>query len=331
MGVNVELRDGSEISIRPIEVEDRDLLKEGFDRLSPETRYRRFFSPIDELSERQLDYLTRVDHHDHEALVAIAPDGSCVGVARFVRTRPEEAEPAVVVVDDWQGRGVASILLARLVERALDEGITHFNATVLAGNREPIAAVGRRGQATISRHGSEVEVRVALGAEPAPTPLQLLLRALAAGTVDPAWAFWQRLLPRRAASLGNHSQRANVVVTALHPEDGEVAVALTQRMASAAGSKVVVVAARHPLLDDRADVEQRARRAAARLRAHEVDARDVVRAGDLAAIVLDVAIEERARLIVIGDLPGADAPGRLLGEPWDHISRHAPCNVLVAR
>ena len=120
-------------------------------------------------------------------------------------------------------------------------------------------------------------------------------------------------------------------MTAIHPEDGEVAVALTQRMASAAGSKVVVVAARHPLLDDRADVEQRARRAAARLRAHKVDARDVVRAGDLAAIVLDVAIEERARLIVIGDLPGADATGRLLGEPWDHISRHAPCNVLVAR
>jgi nucleotide-binding universal stress UspA family protein len=44
-----------------------------------------------------------------------------------------------------------------------------------------------------------------------------------------------------------------------------------------------------------------------------------------------VAIEERARLIVVTDQPGADATGRLLGEAWDHISHHAPCSVLVAR
>jgi nucleotide-binding universal stress UspA family protein len=67
------------------------------------------------------------------------------------------------------------------------------------------------------------------------------------------------------------------------------------------------------------------------MRSHGIEARPEVRTGDLAAVVLDVATEERARLIVVEDVEGTDATGRLLGEPWDHISHHAPCNVLVAR
>ena len=96
-------------------------------------------------------------------------------------------------------------------------------------------------------------------------------------------------------------------------------------------SEVVVVAARHPLLDDRGEVEQRARRAAARLRAHDIEVRNVVRPGDIAAVVLDVAVEERARLIIVADSSKPDATARLLGDPWNHISHHAPCSVLIAR
>lgn len=91
------------------------------------------------------------------------------------------------------------------------------------------------------------------------------------------------------------------------------------------------MAARHPLLDDRGEVEQRARRAAAEVRAQGIDVRDVVRPGDIAAVVLDVAVEERARLIIVGDSSKPDATARLLGEPWNHISHHAPCSVLIAR
>ena len=83
------LRDGSRVAIRPVEPDDREMLAEGFGRLSPESRYRRFFTPLPELSERQLNYLTRLDHHDHEALVTVDPvTGECVGVARFVRPLP---------------------------------------------------------------------------------------------------------------------------------------------------------------------------------------------------------------------------------------------------
>src|SRR3954468_16659986 len=107
----ITLRDGTPLLLRPIEPGDRRALAEGFERLSPESRYRRFFSPVSRLSDRQLDFLTRVDHRDHEALLAIdEASGQLVGVARFVRTGPGEAEPAMVVGDDWQGRGVATVL-----------------------------------------------------------------------------------------------------------------------------------------------------------------------------------------------------------------------------
>jgi GNAT superfamily N-acetyltransferase len=112
--VLAELRDGARIEIRPIRPDDRAELAAGMERLSHGSRYRRFLSPADELSEQELDYRTRVDHHDHEALVARDPEsGEGVGVARFVRSAsdPEAAEFAVPVADDWHGRGVGTVLL----------------------------------------------------------------------------------------------------------------------------------------------------------------------------------------------------------------------------
>jgi GNAT superfamily N-acetyltransferase len=136
----VTLRDGSRLVIRPIRPEDKGAIADGFERMSPESRYRRFFAPLQRLSAHDLAYLTEVDHRDHEALIGFdATTGEPVGVARFIRSdQPTEAEVAVTVVDDWQGRGAATALLERLVVRARDEGITHFLALVLTENREAI-------------------------------------------------------------------------------------------------------------------------------------------------------------------------------------------------
>jgi RimJ/RimL family protein N-acetyltransferase len=133
-------RDGAELAIRPIGADDKRLLAEGFERLSPQSRYRRFFRPLDRLSERDLAYLTEIDHSDHEALVAIDPQsGELVGVARYVRgVEPQLAEVSVVVGDPWQRRGVATALLERLIERAREAQITHFVALVLDENIEAI-------------------------------------------------------------------------------------------------------------------------------------------------------------------------------------------------
>jgi RimJ/RimL family protein N-acetyltransferase len=138
--VHVVVADGLELLLRPLRSDDKRNLAQAFERLSPQTRYRRFFAPLESLSQQDLRYLTEVDHHDHEAIAAVNPEnGMIVGVARYVRSDdPSEAEVAVVVGDPWQGHGVATALLQRLVSRARAEGINHFVALVLSDNTEAL-------------------------------------------------------------------------------------------------------------------------------------------------------------------------------------------------
>jgi RimJ/RimL family protein N-acetyltransferase len=137
---HVVISDGLELLLRPVRPDDKRLLAQAFERLSPETRYRRFFAPLEKLSDQDLRYLTEVDHHDHEAIVAVNPEnGAIVGVARYVRSDdPTEAEVAVVIGDPWQGHGAATALLQRLVARAREEGIDHFVALVMSQNTEAL-------------------------------------------------------------------------------------------------------------------------------------------------------------------------------------------------
>ena len=179
----VSLADGTRVLIRPIEPADREALAAGFDRLSPESRYLRFFGPMRELGAHELDYLTRVDHRDHEALVAVVGDEG-VGVARYVRTGPGEAEPAVTVADAWQRRGIGTALLDALADRAREEGVERFRALVLAQNADAIALLERLGTSRVVHHGRELEVEITLTPAPAARPtLRTLLRAAAAGTL----------------------------------------------------------------------------------------------------------------------------------------------------
>jgi GNAT superfamily N-acetyltransferase len=147
----VTLPDGARIEIRPVRPDDKEAIADGFDRLSTRSRYRRFFAPLERLTPADLRYLTEVDHHAHEALIAYDKEtGQSLGVARFVINagetasagvdeKPVFAELAVTVVDDWQQRGVATALLERLLARAREEGVTHFVALILDENDEAMA------------------------------------------------------------------------------------------------------------------------------------------------------------------------------------------------
>ena len=136
-GTPVVLRDGSQVQIREVRGSDAPLLADGFARLSARSRQQRFLSPKHSLSAAELRFLTEVDHHDHEAIGALSPaDGRGVGIARYIRDPgdPEAAEIAVTIADDWQGRGLGTELLARLSDRARQEGICRFTATIAYGN-----------------------------------------------------------------------------------------------------------------------------------------------------------------------------------------------------
>lgn len=136
----VQLDDGTVVHFRLVGPADKRLLSDGFSHLSPETRYRRFFAAKQVLSADELRYFTEFDGVNHLAIGAIRtkPDGTSqgLGVARFVRLEgdPTAAEAAVVVVDEFQNRGLGRLLLLRLVAAARERGIVRFRATTLADN-----------------------------------------------------------------------------------------------------------------------------------------------------------------------------------------------------
>jgi RimJ/RimL family protein N-acetyltransferase len=141
------LRDGGRVLLRPLRPSDREVYLRGFEHLGSSSRYMRFFSPKPRLTDTELHYFLDVDHHDHEALVAIDVDGGeGIGVARYVRERdhPEVAEVSITVVDEHQGRGLGALLLERLAERAAEEGVQRLRALVLADNHRMLTLIRSR-------------------------------------------------------------------------------------------------------------------------------------------------------------------------------------------
>lgn len=318
-------------TLRPIEPGDREALRAGFERLSPESRYRRFFAAMPHLSERDLDYLTVVDHHDHEAIIAVEPDGQIVGVARFVRTGPGEAEPAIVVADDRQGQGLGSRLLDALVARARQEGIGCFRAPVLADNQTAIQALSRLGDTAIRPVGTEVELEILL--QPAPTArrrLLELLRDVADGSLTSGGSLLAQLAPRPPETPPRRRRNTIVVGTESERTIGPT-VDRAAGLAAALGASIELVAARWPLLVSEESLERALGATAAALRRRGLVVETHVRRGSPAAALVDVAREQAARLIVVGG-GGRPGGGRLLpGGLADTVARQAPCDVLVAR
>jgi GNAT superfamily N-acetyltransferase len=151
------LRDGSAVVIRPVHRTDAGRVADGFARMSNESRRLRFLLPKKALSAAELRYFTDVDHHDHEALGALdSDDGRGVGISRYVRHAddPQAAEVAIAVIDAWHRRGLGTLLLARLSERARQEGIRHFTGLVSAENVAMLALLSGFG-AAVTQVGCE--------------------------------------------------------------------------------------------------------------------------------------------------------------------------------
>ena len=187
------MRDGSSIVVRPIRPDDKGALEQGFARLSEQSRYQRFLSAINELSASELRYLTEVDHHDHEALIAFESEsGEPVGVGRFVRLEDGvSAEAAVTIVDDWHGRGAGTAICSLLADRARAEGIERFTARLLATNETMLEVLASLGPPRVTaRDSGAVEVEIDLPERGLGEQMAGVLRVTAAGPVELATPPW---------------------------------------------------------------------------------------------------------------------------------------------
>jgi RimJ/RimL family protein N-acetyltransferase len=156
---------GIPIRVRPIAPDDRARLAAMFTGLSERSRYLRFHAAKPKLSERELTYLTDIDHRRHEALVALdAQDGSIVGVARYA-TAPDDsgtADLAVTVADAWQGQGIGTLLGRELLARARENAMHELTAISLPDNGPARRVLIRLGF-TLREAGDHIAGRVALG------------------------------------------------------------------------------------------------------------------------------------------------------------------------
>lgn len=330
------LRDGSAVVIRALGPDDRELLRSGFERLSDRSRYLRFQSPLTELSDEQLSYLTAVDHHDHEALVALDEDtDDAVGVARFVRISDAVAECAIVVADDWQNRGLATQLLERLVDRAREEGIERFTALVLADNTEALRLLERLGDTVRHGAGSQIELEIELPARQESTEkLRLVLAGAARGLLVPAISMWRQVadFAHRRKRPDAVTEPANVIVVhAFGTGPDTPALNVAAGLAAARRAHVHVVDSYWPVLSDRAQVDERLAAAADQLRRRGIGATPHLLGGDAVDAVIDVAEKTDAALIVIDPrAASAMTPWRAYSLPA-RICARAPCDVLIAR
>lgn len=125
-------RDGRP-GLATLDASDADAVLGLFDRLSPQSVYRRYFSPLVP-RERLRASVARIDHHDREAVAAVE-GGELVGVAEYSRMPGSRlADMGIVVADAWQRQGLGTRLVAALASRAADEGVDGFAVDIQGDN-----------------------------------------------------------------------------------------------------------------------------------------------------------------------------------------------------
>lgn len=148
--VELTLPNGMVISLRPLGASDRDKLAIGFERLSGESRYRRFMTPTPRLTPRELSYFSEIDSVNHFAWgvqVARGDGWDGAGVARFVRLSddPRAADTAFTVLDEYQGRGIGQVLFRALAIAGRVNDLQLFHYDVLADNRPMLRVLEKSG------------------------------------------------------------------------------------------------------------------------------------------------------------------------------------------
>lgn len=140
MIIDTHLNDGIPVCIRPVRKDDEQRLKDGIAKLSPQSRYLRFFSGMREAPPQVIEALVTVDGHNHIAWGALRndlPGSPALGVVHAFRDKddPDTAEFSVAVIDEYHGRGLARLLTAVLLLDCQREGLEHLAVNILPENR----------------------------------------------------------------------------------------------------------------------------------------------------------------------------------------------------
>lgn len=158
------LRDGSAVRFRPLGAGEEPALREFVERVSSDSLYSRFFGTPS--LDRAAASLADCSHPGDVALVAEAgARPSIVAHAGAFTIGQDRAEVAFLVADEWQGRGLGSILLSRLALAVRQQGVPTLVANVLPGNGSMLAVFQRSGYPVRIRPGVH-EVRVLIGTTP---------------------------------------------------------------------------------------------------------------------------------------------------------------------
>ena len=159
--VKKNLKDGTPVLIRTLHPDDKEALNYGFSLLSDSSKYNRFMCSLSSLTDSQLDYLTNLDYSSHFALCVHDlrreyPHGA--GIARYIKLKdePATAEIAITILDEYQRKGLGSILFDMLKNTAKNNGINKFVGYAFKDNKATILMFEKRGAKKYNEDGSVI-------------------------------------------------------------------------------------------------------------------------------------------------------------------------------
>ena len=146
---NISTSDGLAVFLRPIRPDEGLLLERFFDTLSPETIFYRFLTHLKELPPEWVEHFTHIDYDRDVAMIAVEQSRAeerILGVCRIVRSaESSRGEAAVVVADQWQGKGIGTCLLKESLRIAKELGTQTVWGLFDAENKKALALAGKFG------------------------------------------------------------------------------------------------------------------------------------------------------------------------------------------